>query len=327
MALAVIGLFALGSLRSQSTIIRGFVEARTTYANDRVFFGLGEQDLFITSELSERVSFLGETVFKFEHESPTDFAVSVERIIVKYNFRGNHNILLGKHHTPINYWNDTYHHGRLFFPTIDRPLLFARNIIPLHTMGISLQGHSFGKLRFGYDLMIGNGIGSSDVMDNNNRKSVTAAIHIKPADRLRIGASFYSDRISPGESHHGSTDHETEQTLLTGSVAYFGRKFEVLTEGTFGFNTTDESGKTNAVAAYFYGGYKLTDKFTPYFRVDLLSFEDEELYYDVNDAKVFVLGARYEINFLTVIKLEFQHQDTEIEGIGNRVTAQVAVGF
>jgi hypothetical protein len=83
-------------------------------------------------------------------------------------------LLVGKHHTPVNYWNYTYHHGRVFFPTIERPLLFEAEIIPLHTNGISLQGQNLGSAKFGYDVMIGNGLGSSDITDNDNRKSITA---------------------------------------------------------------------------------------------------------------------------------------------------------
>ena len=183
--------------RGQETQIRGFAEVLAAYqdADKKVSFGLGEQDLFITSELTDRFSFLGESVFKFSASSPTQFDVSIERIVVKYNIKGNHNILVGKHHTPINYWNDTYHHGRVFFPTIYRPDLFADHFIPLHTTGISIQGHDLGKLKLGYDLMVGNGIGSAETSDNDKAKSLTAAVSIKPVEHLRIGISFYTDKI------------------------------------------------------------------------------------------------------------------------------------
>src|SRR5438309_6865700 len=159
------GLFVSKTVFSQNTQIRGFVDALASYQDNKVSFGFGEQDLFITSQLNDRISFLGESVFKFDPFSKTDFSVSIERIVIKYNIKGNHNLLIGKHHTPLNYWNDTYHHGRLFFPTIFRPLLFSENIIPLHTTGIGLQGHDLGNLKFGYDLMVGNGLGSSDIQD------------------------------------------------------------------------------------------------------------------------------------------------------------------
>src|SRR5215211_6659123 len=133
----VLSFFFTCCMHAQNTTIRGFVDALSTYENGKLSFGFGEQDLFITSELTDRISFLGESVFKFDPLSPSEFSVSVERVVIKYNFYGNHNILIGKHHTPINYWNDTYHHGRVFFPTIERPLLFTARIIPLHTTGIS----------------------------------------------------------------------------------------------------------------------------------------------------------------------------------------------
>src|SRR6476619_7422574 len=186
----LIVVFLLISLQSicqiTNTSIKGFIDVRSMYDNNKVSFGLGEQDLFITSELNDRFSFLGETVFKFDSSSFTDFSVSIERIVIKYNVQGNNNIIIGKIHTPLNYWNDTYHHGRVFFPTIERPLLFAANIIPLHTVGISFQGHDLGRLKFGYDVVVGNGLGSADVLDNDKRKSFTAAVHIKPADQLKI---------------------------------------------------------------------------------------------------------------------------------------------
>ena len=259
---------------AQRTQIRGFVDVLAYHQNGRVNFGLGEQDLFITSEINERLSFLGETVFKFSVASPTDFNISVERIILKYNYSGNHSVLLGKHHTPINYWNDTYHHGRVFFPTIERPLLFALGIIPLHTTGVSLQGQNLGALRFGYDAMVGNGIGSGDVVDNNPFKSVTLAVHIKPTDGMRLGASFYHDAISKGSTMHNHSGGtipmaltRINQDIMTGSVSYidsiFSKKFELLVESSMVTNRSDSLGRQRAVATYAYAGLRITDKIIP----------------------------------------------------------------
>ena len=63
--LASILVFMSTNANGQDTQIRGFVDFVTSYRNDQVNFSLGEQDLFITSDISDRVSFLGETVFKF----------------------------------------------------------------------------------------------------------------------------------------------------------------------------------------------------------------------------------------------------------------------
>ena len=44
-------------VQAQDTQIRGFVDFGSNYKNDQVNFTLGEQDLFITSEISDRISF------------------------------------------------------------------------------------------------------------------------------------------------------------------------------------------------------------------------------------------------------------------------------
>lgn len=329
---------------AQRTQIRGFVDAYTYYQNGRVNFGLGEQDLFITSEINERLSFLGETVFKYSFDSPTNFDLSIERIILKYNYAGNHSVLIGKHHTPVNYWNDTYHHGRVFFPTIDRPLLFSQGIIPLHTTGVSLQGQNLGQLRFGYDVMVGNGLGAGDIADNNVFKSLTIAVHIKPKDGLRIGASIYHDVISKGSITHNhsggiSTRALTKinQNLMTASIAYndsiFSKKYELLVESTMAVNKSDSLGVQNTMASYAYAGIRLTDKIIPYVRIDNIHYRNKEVYFSNNNVQSFVGGLRYELNYLAVLKLEYQHTNeyqytqTLTSEDSDKIIFQIAVGF
>jgi hypothetical protein len=319
-----------GSVRAQNTQIRGFIDGTTTYQKGQVSFGFEEQDLFITSQINSRISFLGETVFKFSPSSATDFNASIERVVFKYNYSGNNSILFGKHHTPINYWNDTFHHGRVFFPTIYRPLLFDANIIPLHTVGVSLQGQNLGTLRFGYDFMIGNGLGASDVQDDDKRKSITAAVHIKPIEGLRVGASYYNDRVAKGATVHGMLqpiNYQVNQNMLTGSVAYFGKKFEVLAESTYSFNHTDTLGTKRTNASYLYAGVRLQDRLIPYAKIERIHYQAGELFYPKNNTTSFIAGIRYEISYLAVIKLEYEHDKREVEGRINKVTAQFAIGF
>lgn len=313
----------------QKTIIRGFVDVLGNYQKGKLGFGLGEQDLFITSELNDRISFLGESVFKFSTASPTAFDVSIERVVLKYNFYGNHNLLVGKVHTPINYWNYTYHHGRVLFPTIERPLLFSADIIPLHTTGIGAQGQNFGNIKFGYDLFVGNGIGASEINDNDKRKSVTAGVHISPADGLTLGASYYNDAISKGATmHDGSTNgFFIKQNLLSGSVAYFGHKFEMLAEATLAQNHSDTTGTKNTFAGYAYAGYKIKEKWVPYVRFDNINYQSGEVYYHPNNMRAAIAGLRYEINYLSVVKLEYQHTYTELAGKADKISAQFAIGF
>jgi len=56
--------FGIGQSNAQvsNTQIKGFVDVITSYQKNKSAFTLGEQDLFITSDLSDRLSFLGESV-------------------------------------------------------------------------------------------------------------------------------------------------------------------------------------------------------------------------------------------------------------------------
>lgn len=312
----------------QNTHIRGFMEVDASYMDKKMSFGFGEQDLFITSQLTDRFSFLGEAVFKYEPTSPTEFGVSIERVIVKYNYFGNNNMLMGKQHTPINFWNDTYHHGRVFFPTIERPLLFPANFIPLHTTGFAMEGHDLGNIRFGYNVLIGNGLGSSDVANNDTRLSVTAAVHIKPIENLKLGVSYYNDAISQGaEVNEKIIPVAVNQQMFTGSISYFGRKFELLAEGSCALDKTDSTGVQQNWASYIYAGIRVTTKWVPYIRLDDLQYGSGELYYTKNNTTSFIIGMRYYVDPLLVLKLEYQHLDQQLQGKNEAVTFQIAVGF
>lgn len=315
-------------LSAQDTQILGFVAGEMFYQDETLNFGIGEQDLFITSRLNDNFSFLGETVFKFSPNSPTDFNVSVERIIVSYNYQGNHNILFGKHHTPINYWNDAYHHGRVFFPTIGRPLLFSADFIPIHTTGIAFQGLNLGDLRFGYNLMIGNGLGATDVAENNKAKSVTASLNLKPWNGWHFGAALYRDVISAGSRVHGRLiPDKTTQMLYTGTAAYFGKKFELLAESTIASNDVDGAGSSNSYATYAYAGVRLNENVVPYLRFDNLQYDSGEQFFNNEDTNSFIVGIRYEVSYLIVLKAEYQYVDRDISGTTGLLNTQVAIGF
>lgn len=329
-ALLILALINTGGLRAQETQIRGFASTSLSTTNGKSSFGFDEQDLFITSKVTNHISFLGETVFKFTPTTPTEFSVSIERILMKYNYYGNHSIIIGKHHTPLNYWNDTYHHGRVFFPTIARPILFDANLLPLHTSGVNFQGQNLGDLKFGYDVLIGNGLGATDITDNDNNKSLALSIHFSPIEKMRIGASYYADKIAKGSDVHGftvPTKYDIKQNVFSGSIAYFGDKFEFLAESSMVKNTSDTTGTKKTIGSYVYGGIRITPKIIPYLRYDNLKYETGEVYFTKNNLTSLLFGIRYEISYLATVKLEYQHTKTETIPNSDKCTIQFALGF
>jgi hypothetical protein len=249
------------------------------------FFSLGEQDFFVVAEIAPQLSFLSETVIKPAAQAATGFAPSIERAQLRYDYIDNHSIIVGKFHTPLNYWNDVYHHGRLFFPTIGRPLGFS-SIIPIHTLGLNLHGQNLGRLRFGYDLVMGNGISSSDTGKEGTSMSVLTSAHFNPIEGSRLQISYYRDTVNNNlhGKHVGHTGNSTYQNdinlhLFNISLAYFGKRLEFLNEASYLRTYSDSTGFETAQSFtnYVYIGYRLTEISTSYAILDLLEISEKDL--------------------------------------------------
>jgi hypothetical protein len=185
-------------------------------------------------------------------------------------------------------------------------------------------------MRFGYNVMIGNGIGSTDVAENDDAKSITASLTTKPFGSWHFGASFYRDKIDAGTMIHGTGNTLTENTtqqLYTATAAHFGRRFELLAESTFALNETESTGTLNSNASYVYGGVRLNEKLVPYFRYDQLIYDDNEQYFDAVDTSSIIAGLRYEVSFLIVLKMEYQYIDRDAIGSSSILNTQIAIGF
>jgi hypothetical protein len=283
------------------------------------FFSVGEHDFFFNSTLSDRISFLGEFVVRFNKQSGTAFLPSIERSLIRYNYHGNHNMIFGKIHSPVNYWNDSYHHGRLFFPTIERPLAFTY-IIPLHTLGLQLQGQNLGKLNFGYDIVVGNGINSLDAGNRGVHLSFTGAMHIKPFENFRIGTSYFFESTQahlPGPhsghatnySHYDGPEYEGPMDVnnISLSVSYFGNKWELLNEAGLNLTSTDSLGQANNFTNFTYIGYRVNDKCIPYIAGDVIRVALNDLYVHHFDLLKFIVGFRYEVHYLLSLKAQVEH--------------------
>jgi hypothetical protein len=102
---------------------------------------------------------------------------------------------------------------------------------------------------------------------------------------------------------------------------------EVLAESTIAINRTDTTGTKQTFTGYLYAGYKIKERLVPYIRLDRLHFQEGEILFDKNNTTSIVGGIRYNINYLTVVKLEYQHEQTELEKDMNKLMFQIAIGF
>ena len=348
--LCFLGLLPIsGKAQVRQTQFNGFGHIEFYFDRDEegrhASFAMGEHDFFVNSSLSDKITFIGEYVIRFNGKSATNYLPSIERSLVKFNYTNNHSIMMGKVHTPVNYWNDVYHHGRVFFPVIERPQSFSY-FVPLHTLGLQFQGQNLGKLNFGYDFMVGNGISSTDVYHDSVVPSLTGSVHIRPKEGMRIGLSYYWDDLhdnTPGvHSGHNTTvtipDAQKYQgpvkfRLASFSFASFREKFEFLNETGFNTSITDSTGVARNFSQFVYAGLNVTEKSTPYFLFDYIDVADNDIHvYPLEKLKI-AFGYRYSFNYLLNLKVqlektwEFEHFGHEHSSYGPFLRVQLAYGF
>ena len=304
------------------------------------YFATGEQDFFVTADLADKVSFLSESILKYDAATSTKFSPSIERAQVKWDYHGNHSVIMGKFHTPLNTWNDELHHGRLFFPTIDRPAAFG-GMVPLHTLGLDIRGQYLGRLNFGYDLVVGNSISSTDISDNQGfSKAVMAAIHIRPADDTRIGVSYFNDYTNKATSdaHTGHSSYSSGYTgplnfeLFSFSFKKFSDKYEILNET--GYNVTrTPMGDAKNTFCFTYAGYNLNDSNTIYTVADYYKVSLDEMYSEPGKRLKLGLGYKHEISERCNFKLQLEElsiADAQLESWSTKqygIKFQLAYGF
>ena len=299
------GLFAQGNFN-----VKGFgsVEHGVEYYDNveelEFNWQLGEQSLFVTGDMGDKFSFLGEfSLGKGSHNH--DIKANIHRVRIKYNYVGNHSLIIGQMHTPVNYWNDVYYHARIFFPTVDRPLAFS-HFIPVHSIGIRAQGQNLGKLNFGYDIQTTNSL-----TGDGDNPAVLGAFHIKPTDGMRIGASYYysyiADNSSPGSGmmssmYAGSLDYQ----LVSFSFARFEKKLEILNEFTTALSRTDSLGMAQNYSNYLYIGYNIKELHTPYLLCDILKSSDNDLRNGAINKAKFGIGYKYQFTPLLNVKCQLE---------------------
>jgi len=191
--------------------IRGFGDFGFYGGNQRgqtSSFSIGQTNLFITSNLSERIRFLTELVFEV-HENNA-FETDLERVLLEGSLSDYFKLSGGRYHTAIGYYNTAYHHSTWFQTATERPYIFEYEdeggILPIHMVGAQLSGQiPSGKLGLHYIVEAGNGRTSSPVaepvqnyVDENGHKAANIAIFARPdaISGLQVGFSLYRDVLS-----------------------------------------------------------------------------------------------------------------------------------
>jgi hypothetical protein len=329
--------------------IRGFGDINfhgDTQKGDTTSFTLGQLNLFVTSDISEKFKFLGELVFEGGPDNVygvtrgenNAFGVDVERLLLQYSYNDYFNLSVGRYHTAIGYYNTAYHHSTWFQTTTGRPFLFQfedrGGILPVHTVGASLSGLiPSGALGLHYVAEVGNGRASrapfeeepvQNVIDDQNHKAYNLALFARPeAIRgLQAGFSFYRDVLAPNESPR------IGETILAAHAVYIRPNFEWLNEALVVRHAPLGQSHVFQTPGFYTQISKRFGAYRPYFRYQYVNGSDREpIFPDVGRRQGPSAGLRFDASESVALKLQYDYTTIRNQQAINALALQVGFTF
>ena len=312
------------------------------YTPAHTAFQAGEFDLFMTSKLSENLSFLSEVVLG--PDDTNEFGVDIERYQLTFKANRYLSISGGRMHTSIGYYNTAYHHGTWFSTAEGRPIMYlfedSGGILPVHIVGANISGdipHT-DALGLHWIAEVGNGLSSNpyasesvqNFYSDRNYKATNLAWYIRPRifSGLQIGGSWYHDGLNPTQAQNALPVPEVRQNIESFYIVYLNGVWEFLNEAVLlsnhvtGTSAPFRSPMAYTQAARAFGIYK------PYFRYQYVSDSVRDpinllkgTYYGPS------IGMRIDFATYAAFKLQFNHLFQSSQLAGNGLDAQIGFTF
>ncbi len=283
-------------------------------------FVLGQLDFFISSQLSENLSVLSETVVEADPEN--HFAIEIERLLLQWRPSEYFNLDIGRYHTAVGYYNTAYHHGAWFQSAAGRPDFLdfedGGGLIPAHNVGFSVSGQiPSGRLALHYVAEVGNGrpyhaaaSGRAPVLnvsDDNGYKAVNFALLARPegVPGLQLGAGVYFDRLTP------DGQPRTDELLLHAHAVYKAGPWEILSEGYL-VRHTPRGGRAATTPAVFAQVARKLGALTPYARFTFLNASENDPVWRLIGSNGLSygpgVGLRWDFSSMAAFKVQYDFQ-------------------
>jgi hypothetical protein len=313
---------------------------------DKTAFTLGQLNLFVTSDISDKFKFLSEIVFEAGPDniygvtrgSENAFGVDVERYLLTYSQNEYFNLSAGRYHTAIGYYNTAFHHSTWLQTTTGRPLLFAfedqGGILPIHNVGVEAYGQvPSGSLGLHYVAEVGNGRESrspiteepvQNIVDDSNSKAVNFELFARPTKLpgLQVGFSAYRDKLIPNTLPVG-----VSQTILAAHAIYSNPNFEWLNEALV-IRHTPEGGHTYETPGWYSQISRRFGSYRPYFRYQYINASpNEPIFPDIGLRAGPSAGLRYDASESVALKLQYDFTSLRNQHSVQGLEAQVGFTF
>lgn len=296
-------------------------------------FQEGQFVLHFVSELAERFSFFGEVSLTARS---SEYKAELERGIVKYERSDYLKVSFGRYHTPINWWNDAFHHGQWLQTTVSRPEMtrFGGEFIPVHFVGGQIEGAiPSGPVNLAWKGGLGNGRGDNiaragDAGDNNNNRAWLVNLSARPDAPygLEVGGAFYRDKISRDMAE------DFRESITSGYVIWGGETPEVIAEYAHVDREGIDTGDTYQSSAYYLQAAwrlpVLKSRLKPYARYERINVaSNEPVFVAQTDRTGYIGGVRWDASTLVAAKLELRRQRGDRDDWVNAVFTQLSIAF
>ena len=313
---------------------------------DKTAFTLGQLNLFVTSDISDKFKFLGEIVFEagpdniygVQRGTENAFGVDVERYLLTYSQSEYFNLSAGRYHTAIGYYNTAYHHSTWLQTTTGRPLLFEfedkGGILPIHNVGVEAYGSiPSGSLGLHYVAEVGNGRESrapiaeepvQNIVDDSNHKAVNFELFARPTKvpGLQVGFSAYRDQLVPH-----TLPVPVGETILAAHAVYSTSNFEWLNEALV-VRHTPEGGHTYQTPGWYSQISRRWGQYRPYFRYQYINASpNEPIFPDIALRAGPSAGIRYDASESVALKLQYDYTSLRNQAAVQGLQAQLGFTF
>jgi len=296
--------------------IRGFGDFGLyggTQKGQTTSFSIGQINLFITSNLSERFKFLTELVFEVQQDNT--FQAVPERVLLEWSLNDHFKLAAGRYHTGIGYYNTAYHHATWFQTATERPYVFEYEdeggILPIHIVGLEASGQiPSGKLGLNYVAQVGNGRSRDPLVepvqnyvDDNSRKAVNFALFARPDSipGLQAGFSAYHDVLST------ITSPRIDETIMDAYAVMIRSKFEWLNEALMIRHAPSGQHVFDTPAFYSQISERF-GKYRPYLRYQYINASSQEpVLPQVGLRTGPSVGIRFDPTASVALKLQYDH--------------------
>ncbi len=329
--------------------IRGFGDISVhgdTQKGDTTSFSLGQLDLFVTSDVSDKFRFLSEIVFEnggtniygTQVGDPNSFGVDIERYLLQYSHNDYFNISAGRGHTAIGYYNTEFHHSSWLQTTTGRPFLFDfedhGGILPIHTVGVTASGQiPSGSLGLHYVAEMGNGRASrtplteepvQNDMDDQNHKAFNLAMFARPeaVHGLQTGFSFYRDVLDPLNSLR------VGESIFAAHAVLVRPRYEWLNEVVLDRHSLIGKQAVYNTPAFYTQISRQIGSYRPYMRYQYMNVNNNEpIFPDVGLRQGPSLGLRYDASESVALKFQYDYTQLRNQPAVNGLELQLGFTF